>query len=41
MHQERNVVESIVMMCMNFLKKSKDNKKSEKRLGCDLSPAIS
>jgi hypothetical protein len=26
MYQERNVAESIVMMCMNFLEKSKDNK---------------
>jgi hypothetical protein len=41
MHQECNVAESIVMTCMNFPKKSKDNKKSEKRLGYDLSPAIS
>jgi hypothetical protein len=30
MHQERNVAKSIVMACMNFLKKSKDNKKREK-----------
>jgi hypothetical protein len=30
MHQERNVAESIVMTCMNFLEKSKDNKKVRK-----------
>jgi hypothetical protein len=28
MHQERNVAESIVMTCMNFLKKSKYNKQA-------------
>jgi hypothetical protein len=32
MHQECNVAESIVMMCMNFLEKSKDNKKVRKGL---------
>jgi hypothetical protein len=32
MHQERNVVESIVMACMNFLEKSKDNKQARKDL---------
>jgi hypothetical protein len=41
MHQEHNVVESIVMTCMDFLDKTKDNKKSEKRLGYDLAPIIS
>jgi hypothetical protein len=30
MHQEHNVAESIVMTCMNFLEKSKDNKKVRK-----------
>jgi hypothetical protein len=40
MHQERNVDESIVMMCMDFLDKTKD-KKSKKRLGYDWSLAIS
>jgi hypothetical protein len=28
MHQERNVAKSIVMTCMNFLEKSKDNKQA-------------
>jgi hypothetical protein len=32
MHQERNVAESIVMTCMNFLEKSKDNKQARKDL---------
>jgi hypothetical protein len=32
MHQERNSTESIVMTCMNFLEKSKDNKKARKDL---------
>jgi hypothetical protein len=32
MHQERNVAESIVMMCMNFPDKSKDNKQGRKDL---------
>jgi hypothetical protein len=32
MHQEHNVAESIVMLCMNFLEKSKDNKKVRKDL---------
>jgi hypothetical protein len=32
MHQERNVAESIVMTCMNFPKKSKDNKQARKNL---------
>jgi hypothetical protein len=32
MHQERNVAENIVMMCMNFPKKSKDNKQARKDL---------
>jgi hypothetical protein len=32
MHQEHNVVESIVMACMNFLEKSKDNKQARKYL---------
>jgi hypothetical protein len=42
MHQERNVAESIVMTCMNFPKKKNQKTiKSEKRLGYDLSPAIS
>jgi hypothetical protein len=31
-HQERNVAKSIVMMCMNFLEKSKDNKPARKDL---------
>jgi hypothetical protein len=30
MHQECNVAESIVMMCMDFLDKTKDDKKREK-----------
>jgi hypothetical protein len=29
-HQEYNVAESIVMTCMNFLDKTKDNKKMKK-----------
>jgi hypothetical protein len=41
MHQERNVAESIVMTCMNFPKKNQKTIKSEKRLGYDLSLAIS
>jgi hypothetical protein len=32
MHQEHNIAESIVMTCMNFLKKSKDNKQARKDL---------
>jgi hypothetical protein len=32
MHLERNVAESIVMTCMNFLEKSKDNKQARKDL---------
>jgi hypothetical protein len=32
MHQECNVVESIVMTCMNFSEKSKDNKQARKDL---------
>jgi hypothetical protein len=32
MHQEYNVAESIVMTCMIFLEKSKDNKKARKYL---------
>jgi hypothetical protein len=32
MHQECNGVESIVMMCMNFTEKSKDNKQARKNL---------
>jgi hypothetical protein len=32
MHQECNVAESIVMMCMNFSEKSKDNKQVRKDL---------
>jgi hypothetical protein len=32
MHQEHHVAKSIVMMCMNFLKKSTDNKKVTKDL---------
>jgi hypothetical protein len=32
MHQERNVAESIVMTCMNFSEKSKDNKQVRKDL---------
>jgi hypothetical protein len=41
MHQEHNVAESIVTTCMDFSDKTKDSKKSEKRLGYDLSLAIS
>jgi hypothetical protein len=32
MHQERNVVESIVTTCMNFLEKSKGSKQARKDL---------
>jgi hypothetical protein len=32
MHQEHNVAESIVMTCMNFPEKSKDNKQARKDL---------
>jgi hypothetical protein len=32
MHQEHNVAKSIVMTCMNFPEKSKDNKKMRKDL---------
>jgi hypothetical protein len=32
MHQERDVTESIIMTCMNFSKKSKDNKQARKDL---------
>jgi hypothetical protein len=32
MHQEHNVAESIVMTCMNFSEKSKDNKQARKDL---------
>ena len=37
MHQERNVAESIVMTCMNFTDKTKDNIKARKDLAaiCD------
>ena len=37
MHQERNVTKSIVMMCMNFMDKTKDSIKTTKHLAviCD------
>jgi hypothetical protein len=37
MHQEHNDGESILMMCMNFSNKSKDNEKGKKRFSIDLS----